>query len=177
MFNIKNEDAIKRLLWEKDKLNHYYNQHINNLKIYSHYFDENGSFDYGKFDNKEMAKSMIEAGEFLREQLKWASEYKNPILENGELAYIDSLDANLKTYLNDSSEFSVTPILKQINENMTMLQETKRSIISLYRNSYRNTFESIIYLLSPFALSILLALRLTKVTAQLRENKKENIPN
>lgn len=109
---------------------------------------------------------------FLKNHLNALNRYKPEIVDKNEYKFIDSIKLSLNRYVSTLQDDKSSLIGFEIPANtMQYLTDSKDKMVQLYIESSRNTFETITYFLSPFILTVAAALRITKVTGQLRLEK------
>lgn len=172
-FSLNKEYFTALTPWHKKSLELVYTEYMERLEDKRNYFLDKNGFDYTRFTDKERAKRYIQAGGIYDSLLKLSQNYRDKILVKEEFAYVDSLSRkhnNAFVNIND-----VDGHLKRNHELSTMMLDRiveESNEISLAKDqSSRGTFSWMLLFVSPYLFALAIAIRITKVTAELKEIK------
>lgn len=172
-FSLNKEYFTALTPWHKKSLELVYAEYMERLENERNYFLDKNGFDYARFTDKEQAKRYIQAGGIYDSLLKMSQNYRDKILVEEEFAYVDSLSKkhnNAFVNIND-----VDGHLKRNHELSTMMLDRiveESNEISLAKDqSSRGTFSWMLLFISPYLFALAIAIRITKVTAELKEIK------
>jgi hypothetical protein len=158
--------------WHQNSLKLVYNEYVDRIESQRNYFlDENG-FDYKAFSDKEQAKKFIQAGEFYDRLLKMSIDYKNFILVEEDFRFVDSI---AKKHNSGFVDVSDDGFLKSNHKLSTFMLERiieESNEISLAKDgARRGDFNWMLLFISPYLFALAVAIRITKITAELKDLK------
>ncbi|WP_017496802.1 hypothetical protein [Flavobacterium sp. WG21] len=172
-FSLNKEYFTALTPWHKKSLEFVYTEYMERLENQRDYFLNKNGFDYEEFNDQKQAKRFIQAGKIYDSLLKMSQNYRDKILVEEEFAYVDSLSrkhnnafANISDddgYIkrnHDLSNWIVDQIVEESNE-----------ISAAKEQSRRGTFSWMLLFISPYLFALAIAIRITKVTAELKEIK------
>lgn len=170
-FSLRKEYGTAIKPWHTESLNSVYNQYINDLQQQNNYFLGMPGFDYESFENKIEAEKFKQAGNVFASLSKLAIKHKDKILNDENYMYIDSIKIPYEKFLDTidnehiiSSSSSATFMLNRIQEERIALNDSNEK-------TNRNEFNWLLLFISPYLFATAIAIRLTKVTAELNEIK------
>ncbi|WP_264530303.1 hypothetical protein [Flavobacterium sp. N502540] len=172
-FSLNKEYFTALTPWHKKSLELVYAEYMERLENKRDYFLNKNGFDYEKFSNQEQAKRFIQAGKIYDSLLKLSQNYRDKILVEEEFAYVDTLSRkhnNAFANISDKDGY-----LKRNHELSTMMVdrivEESKEISVAKEQSRRGTFSWMLLFISPYLFALAIAIRITKVTAELKEIK------
>lgn len=136
------------------------------------YFDEGEtSFDYTKFENQNEVEKYKKAGMYFKDLSILTQRLKDTILVDKEFEYIDSIKINFKNFINSINDDYIIQTSESVDYYLNELESSKNEYLQNQSLGNRNSLDWILLFLSPYLFAIAISIRLTKVTAEIKELK------
>lgn len=168
-FTLRKEYAIATMPWHKYSLENDYNEYIIETKNQYHYFADKDGFDYKLFEDKTKAEKFIQSGIMFDSLHQISLKYKEQILVKKEYNYLDTITKKQELFLNTIKDDNIiktselaTYLLKRSKEEATFLEEAENQ-------TNRGHFNWLLLFISPYVFALAIAIRITKITAELKE--------
>lgn len=136
---------------------------------YKYYADTINGFKYSEFPDQKEAQDFKKAGNFFRSYSDDILKYKDRILVDKNFHYIDTLKLSYNKFMRSTTNAYVKKTAELAGYH---LKELERSGIEYDENdnlTHKNSFDWMLLFAAPYLLAIAIAIRLTKVTAELKE--------
>jgi hypothetical protein len=170
-YSFKKEYSTARQPWHRQTIESYYNFYLDKLSHLGDYYLNPNGFDYEKFEDKTQSEKYKQAGLFFQNMHQNAKDFKYNIANQYSYNYLDTLNLKYKSFIDTINNAYIVSSSEGLNYFMKTMLETKRTIDKLESQIQKTSLDWVLLFLSPFLFSIAIALRLTKVTANLKENK------
>jgi hypothetical protein len=106
---------------------------------------------------------------YLDSLLEKSKKFNGPILLQKKLEYIDSLEYDFNRHLSNIKDLCVKDVCSDLLFSFEDLKYSKNEHIENDRITQKNSYHWSLLFLSPYILAIALGIRLTKVTAEIKE--------
>ncbi|WP_267406584.1 MULTISPECIES: hypothetical protein [unclassified Chryseobacterium] len=138
---------------------------------YKYFSDTINGFKYSEFNDQKQAKSFIKAGQFFEWYSKDILRYRDTILVDKYLNYIDTLSLSYDKFLNSTDDRYVQQVRKSTGFYLDELKGSKKEYLENDDLLHKSSLEWILLFIAPYLLAGAIDIRLTKVTAEIKELK------
>jgi hypothetical protein len=172
--SFKREISTAKQPWHRQGIENVYDEYLTFAKSQvSTYSEVDGAFNYNSFEDKQQVKEYIEAAKFFEAHGEKIQQFKTKILNEYQYLYLDSLTEEYYQFTNKIED----QMLKQSTEHgrffLEIMKENKDILLVLEKESRREEWDWLLLTISPYFLSIAIAIRITKVTAELVDMEKQ----
>lgn len=138
---------------------------------YKYFSDTITGFKYSEFDDQKQAENFIKAGQFFKWYSKDVSKYRDTILVDKYLNYIDTLSLSFDKFSNSTDDRYVKQTTKSTGFYLDELKRSKKEYLENDDLLHKSSLEWTLLFIAPYLLAAAIAIRLTKVTAEIKELK------
>lgn len=167
--NYRKEYSSARVSWFESSLKTQFDLLIKNVEWNKNYFS-NG-FNYNSFRDQGKAVRFKQAGFCFDSLLTRSINYRESVCVNKELHLIDTISNAYNKILSSINDSYVESASKSIELDLKNIKKISTDFLNNEQLSERNTFLWILMIISPYLLAGAISIRLTKVTAELKEIK------
>lgn len=172
MTSLRKEFSSARTNYFEQPLFFSYNGLVENADDqYKYFSDTITGFKYSEFDDQKQAKNFIKAGQFFKWYSKDVSKYRDTILADKYLNYIDTLSLSFDKFLNSTDDRYVKQTTKSTGFYLDELKRSKKEYLGNDDLLHKSSLEWTLLFIAPYLLAAAIAIRLTKVTAEIKELK------
>lgn len=163
-------DAKKTLL--EYHLSADYDRLIEMAEWNKNYFISDGSgFKYEEFKDTKQADDFKKTEKFFVTFSELIYKLEDNVLSDKNLNYIDTINLNFKNFTDTIENNDVKNIIKNVESSLTEIQKSKLNYTENKKLERTTSLNWILLFFSPYLFAIALAIRLTKVTAELKDLK------
>ena len=148
-----------------------YQEFQNTIDWNKRYYSEKNGFRYDLFKDQTQARNFKRAGLYFDSLLNKTKNLRDTILISKELKYIDTLSTYYNQTLISIGDNYVSETSKYAKESLKNLENSRTNYLNNEELKAKGFWSYILLITSPYLFSVALALRLTKVTAELIELK------
>ncbi|CAA9196007.1 hypothetical protein FLA105534_00900 [Flavobacterium bizetiae] len=168
-FSLQKEYVAATNPLHKYSLNFAYDEYVESIRDQKKYFLDKDGFDYNKFEDKQQVKKFLEAGKFYDSLLDLSILYKDKILVKEEFAYVDSLSTYQSVFLDKIDDKYIIDNFKFVDFSFIRIKEEAKEIKAAEEKAARGSFNWMLLFISPYLFALAISIRITKVTAELKE--------
>ena len=167
-FTYKKEYSTAITPWHKGSLVAVYNQYLDFLNSQQKYYSDSSGFRYDLFEDKTEAEEFKASNKVFKHIFEQANKYKDTILIHEDYRFVDTIIIPLNNFLDTAKNKFVIETSKGCSFMANRLRGESNTLIALRNRSTRDNLNWILLIISPYLLAIAIAIRLTKVTAELK---------
>lgn len=168
--SLRKELSLAKSNYYEQPLLSNYNSLKKEVQMNYKYFSDNieGS-RYLEFKDQKQARKFIIAGKFFKSQYDKILKYNDTILKYKNLNYIDTLNFSHNKFISGIHDDHVKLMARSSEFYLNQLLYDKNEFIKNEDLQYKNAFDWTLLFISPYLLAIAIAIRLTKVTAEIED--------
>ena len=157
-------------------LEHYltldYNELINSVDWNKKYYSSNSTgFNYDEFEDQGKVEKFKESELFYESFSTLIHKLKDTIVKEKRVNYIDTIKIRFESFKIDIKDDYVIQTSENVENSLKQLQTSKIQFVENIDLGKRNSISWTLLFISPYLFSIAIAIRLTKVTAEIKELK------
>jgi len=136
------------------------------------YFVSDGTgFKYEEFEDRKQVDDFKKTEKFFVTFSELIYKLEDKVLSDKNLNYIDTLNLNFQNFKDTIQNKDVKNIIKNVEYSLIDIQKSKLNYTENKKLEERSSLNWILLFFSPYLFAIALAIRLTKVTAELKDLK------
>jgi hypothetical protein len=157
--------------WHKQSLQAVYGQYQDDIRRQSIFCSDTSAYFLSIPENSPHKRKINTAGTFFSALSKRVDSCKEFILNEDQYDLVDSVTAPYQVFMDTIKDQSIIDLYGLNTFWPARLHEEASILTDLRAKENRDTLNWILLVLSPYLFAIAIAIRLTKVTAELKESK------
>ena len=170
-FTLRKDFSLAQVPLQKTYLKNSYYLYLSELDRQAQKFNDNQANYYEAQDDLGQAIQFNEAGIFYDSLKKKSSKYEDDILRDSQYQLLDSIVTSLNDFIDKSKNEYISSESKHLILNLKYTKENADELSGIERQADRNTVDWILLFCTPYAFAFAIAIRITKVTAEVKELK------
>lgn len=169
-FTYRQEISSALKPWHTQSLKAVYNQYQDDIRRQSIDFSDTSGYFYGISEGSVQKRKINDASAFFKLLSKQVDSCKDFILDNEQYGLIDSVTNPYKVFIDTIGDKLIIDICSSITFMCDRAREETRTLTELRDQGNRSDLNWILLIISPYLFAMAIAIRLTKVTAELKES-------
>lgn len=138
---------------------------------YRYYADTVNGFKYSDFPDQKQAENFINAGKFFEVFSKDTSKYRDTTLKYKCLNYMDTLRSAHTAFSILTKDPHIKQTMRSTDFYLNAFEQSKKEYVDNHDLTHKSSLEWMLLFIAPYLLAAAIAIRLTKVTAEIKELK------
>ncbi len=170
-FSYKREVASAWTPWHKKVLKDVYSEFKSGLHQQLADFSDSSGYYLSMAKNPIQKRKFISSGKFFGTLFRKVDSCEKLIINEEQYDLVDSVTKEYKAFIDSVNDRLVVDVSSSVTFMSERSKEEATTLLNLRQQENRDTLNWILLLVSPYLFAVAIAIRLTKVTAEIKEIK------